>query len=94
MPKNRTLIETRKIIYAIDGVCFQSHVNMRKCYLPCGYFIEMLFSGKYTGKYSVKNKNLSLLVTFSSFDILLVTLLVEMITQCRYISQHIWFQNF
>ena len=44
MPKNRTLIETRKIIYAIDGVCFQSHVNMRKCYLPCGYFIEMLFS--------------------------------------------------
>ena len=33
-------IETRKIKYAILKVCFQSHVNIRKCDLPCGVLLN------------------------------------------------------
>ena len=33
-------IETRKIKYAILKVCFQSHVNIRKCELPCGVLLN------------------------------------------------------
>ena len=40
MLKNRIMQETRKRKYAIGKVCFQSHVNTRKCCLPCDVLLN------------------------------------------------------
>ena len=40
MPKNRIMHRNKKKKYAIVKVCFQSHVNMKKCYLPCDVLLN------------------------------------------------------
>ena len=40
MLKNRIINRKKKKKIAIVKVCFQSHVNVRKCYLPYGFLMN------------------------------------------------------
>ena len=59
MPKNRNPEQKQEKENVTFVVCFQSHVNMRECYLPCNVLLNSFIlktSRKYTGKYPGKNK--------------------------------------
>ena len=52
------MIEAIKIKYVIVEVCFQSHVDKRKCYLPCGVLVNcciLKLPWEYTGKHPGEN---------------------------------------